>query len=153
MLTLAFYLNMILKMDLLIRDMKYNIFLCFYFLVPDWFYIIVFILGKVKNKLLAVLFFQKVIQVYSKFIAFPLKLSMSNFLLKPFLLKVASNILYIICTKLYWTPALPEGVLSNHPWGQCVGVCVGVCVCVSVFKYLSVSSLVFSETLHEVGGQ
>ena len=52
----------------------------------------------------------------------------------------------------FWTPGLPEGVLSNHP---CLSVCVSVRPCVrpSVFKYLRDRSLVFSETLHEVRRQ
>ena len=50
--------------------------------------------------------------------------------------------------RVFWTPGLPEGVLSNRP---CPSVCVFVrpCVC----KYLVDRSLVFSETLHEVGGE
>ena len=32
---------------------------------------------------------------------------------------------------IFWTPGLPEGVLSNRPCS-----CVRVSVCVSVFKYL-----------------
>ena len=41
----------------------------------------------------------------------------------------------------FWTPGLPEGVLSNH-------LC-GLCVRLSVFKYLRDCSLVFSCFLHE----
>ena len=42
----------------------------------------------------------------------------------------------------FWTPGLPEGVLSNYLRCRCVRV--------SVFKYLRDCSLVFSSFLHEV---
>ena len=40
----------------------------------------------------------------------------------------------------FWTPGLPEGVLSNRPCP---------CVCLFVFKYLRDGSLVFSSFFHE----
>ena len=69
--------------------------------------------------------------------------------------QVISEEVYVILWSLdYWlsnfavlfrTLDLPDGVLSNHP--------CGLSVCVSVFRYLIVRSLVFSETLHEVGNE
>ena len=47
----------------------------------------------------------------------------------------------------FWTPGLPEGVLSNRPCPS-----IGPSVRPSVFKYLRDGSLDFSETLHEVRG-
>ena len=53
----------------------------------------------------------------------------------------------------YWTPGLPEGVLSNRPCPS-VCLCVRPSVCpsvrVSVFEYLRDRSLVFSNFLLEV---
>ena len=46
---------------------------------------------------------------------------------------------------IFWTPGLPEGVLSNRPCPS-----VRPSVCVSVLKYLRDRSLVFSHFLHEV---
>ena len=56
------------------------------------------------------------------------------------------NLVQVMLIPSFWTPGLPEGVLSICLCGP--SVCP--CVCVSVFKYLRDHSLVFSEIFHEV---
>ena len=57
------------------------------------------------------------------------------------------NSVYPFQKKLFWTPGLLEGVLSNRP---CPSVCWSMVFRWSVFKYLRDRSLVFSNFLHEV---
>ena len=55
-------------------------------------------------------------------------------------------ILFLFGHKSFWTPGLPEGVLSNRSCPSLRGPLVRP----SVFKYLRDRSLVFSNFLHEV---